>query len=81
MEFYGFPPIGRKQRRPARPRGLPGAQMGHSFIPRGLVKPVGDQSISRNGVEDLFTGDDEGSVGLQPHEIQAHELVGLQARG
>jgi hypothetical protein len=32
MEFYGLPPIGQKQRHPARPRGLPGAQMGPSFI-------------------------------------------------
>jgi hypothetical protein len=33
MEFYGLPPIEKK--RPARPRGLPGAQMGHIFISHG----------------------------------------------
>jgi hypothetical protein len=46
MEFYGLPPIGQKQKRPARSRGLPGAQTGHSFIPRGSVKPVGTRKFT-----------------------------------
>jgi hypothetical protein len=48
MEFYGLPPIGQKQKRPARPRGLPGAQMGHSFIPRGSVGPQADYDVMFN---------------------------------
>jgi hypothetical protein len=54
MEFYGRPPIGQKQRRPARPRGIPGAQMGHSFIPPWVGEASGRLTRSREAVVHIW---------------------------
>jgi hypothetical protein len=42
LEFYGLPPIGQKQRRPA--------QRGHSFIARECATPVEDWSEEIGGM-------------------------------